>query len=1006
MGFSCALASSPERPLQASVSPLSTKGPEILFNRDIRPIFSEHCYACHGPDKNKRKAGLRLDQEEGAFGKLESGGFAIVRGDPGASKLLQLTKTLNEDDRMPPAKSGKRLTQAQVTLLGNWVAQGAPWQSHWAYLPAERPHPKPFPSAAIPSNPIDGFILSRLARERVKPNAEADPVTLVRRLAFDLTGLRPSPQVVAEFSADHSVAAYGRLVDRLLASPRYGERMALHWLDLVRYGDTEGYHGDQHRNIYLFRDYVIRAFNENKPFDRFTLEQLAGDLLPEAALEHKVASGYNRLLMTTQEGGSQPKEYLAKYSADRVRNVSAVWLGSTLGCAECHDHKYDPFSAKDFYSMAAFFADVKETAVGSQESFLIPTPVEKEKWDELERQKTILQKQIDTQTSELDASLVNWQLISTDWIILKPAVMTSKQGAQLRLLEDGSILATGTNADKETYTITVQTRLQGITGFRLEVMPEPSLPKSGPGRGDDGNLLLAEFELAVAGKTVEWLEASASHSQDKQPSANLIDKKLDTAWGILEQVGQTNEVVFETKEDIGSTAETTLTFNLHQDQNAHMNLGRFRLAATIEQRPVAKAVPKEILPILAAGQAEQSQKQREDLAKYFRTQSPILEPVRTNMAAVQKKIDELKGKIVKTLISESTKPRVMRILPRGNWLDESGPEALPDVPSFLARLETGGKPATRMDLAKWLISPENPLVARVFVNRIWNLFFGQGLVKSLADFGSQGAAPSHPELLDWLACEFRDSGWNLKSLIKQMVLSTTYRQSSEETTRLRQIDPYNMLLGRQARFRFDAETLRDNALAISGLLTERIGGPSVKPYQPAGYWALLNFPKREYEPDKNENQYRRGVYTYWARTFPHPSLLAFDAPSREECTAERIRSNTPQQALVLLNDPIYMEAARVFAERILLEAAPQPESRIQFAFDQALSRRATSSEVALLKSIAQRHQRQYEDDPTAAAELLQIGERKAAHWMNKAELAAWTSVARVILNLHETITRN
>jgi len=978
----------------------------ITFNRDIRPIFSENCYACHGPDKNKRKAGLRFDQEEGAFASLESGDFAIVRGDPAKSKLLKLVASEDNDERMPPPKTGKRLTKAQIGLLREWIAQGAKWQPHWSYIPPDKLPAITAKDKSWPHTPIDNFILARLEKEKIKPALEADPVTLLRRLSFDLVGLPPSASEIAAFKADHSVQAYERLVDRWLASPHFGERLAIQWLDLVRYGDTEGYHGDQHRDIYLFRDYVIRAFNDNKPFDRFTIEQLAGDLIPEASLEQKIASGYNRVLMTTQEGGAQPKEYLAKYSADRVRNASVVWLASTMGCCECHDHKYDPFKTKDFYSLAAFFADLKEKAVGAQEPFLIPTSAEKEKLDEFDKEKAALQKVLDSQTPELDTALNTWQLLSTDWQVLRPALMSSKNGARLRLLEDGSILASGTNTDKETYTITVQTSLQDITGFRLEVLPDPSLPKNGPGRNDDGNFFLAEFELAVASKTVEWASVSASHSQEKKPASNLIDKKLDTAWGILEQAGQTNEAVFEAKDSIGSATETTLTFNLQQDQNSSNTLGRFRLSATTELRPVSKAIPKDVRPILTILPSDREEKQRQQLAKYFRSQTALLEAPRTNQANVQKQIDDLKAKIVKTLVSETNQPRTIRILARGNWLDDSGAEVQPAVPAFLATLKTGTNRATRMELAKWLVSPDNPLVARVFVNRIWKLFFGQGIVKSLDDFGSQGAAPSHAELLDWLACEFRDSGWDVKHLVKLLVMSATYRQSSKDDPQFRQLDPYNALLAHQGRFHFDAEIVRDNALSISGLLSEKIGGPSVKPYQPAGYWALLNFPKREYDHDKNENQYRRSVYTYWARTFPHPSLLAFDAPSREECTAERIRSNTPQQALVLLNDPIYLEAARVFAERILRDGGPKPESRIQFAFDQALSRRANPTEIRMLKAIEERHRLQYDDDPTAAADVLQIGEHKAPRDLNKAELAAWTSVARVILNLHETITRN
>jgi hypothetical protein len=988
-------------------SPDTSRGGSIEFNRDIRPILSKHCFACHGPDSNKRKADLRFDIEEGAFVELDTGIFSIVRGDPENSLALELVMAEDEDDRMPPEKTGKRLSAEEIDLFRRWISQGAQWQPHWSYLPPKKvPLPVTHPKFK-PSNPIDHFVGVRLQQEKLKPAKEADQVTLARRLSLDLLGLPPSSEEVAAFKADRSAEAYEQLVDGWLASPHFGERMAIHWLDLVRYGDTDGYHGDQHRNVYLFRDYVIRSFNDNKPFDRFTIEQVAGDLIPEASLEQKVASGYNRMLMTTREGGAQPKEYRAKYSADRVRNASTVWLGSTMGCSECHDHKYDPFTAKDFYRFAAFFADVKETAVGAQAPFLVPTPEEQEKLTKLEQQEKLRKDELEVETPALNAAFTTWQFVSTQWEPLRPALLTSKNGAQFKVLEDDSVLVTGTNSQNETYTITIQTELQGITAFRLEVLPDPSLPENGPGRGEDGNFLLGEFELAVAGKTLEWKAASASHSQAKQGVGYLIDKKYNTAWGILDEVGKTNTAVLELKQSIVSAGpQLTLTFNLQQDSASTDTLGRFRLSATTERFPVPAEFPNEIQAIRALSALDRSEEQQKKLADYFRGQTDLLVPQRMKLAETRKALGELKGKMVKTLVTESIEPRMVRVLPRGNWLDDSGPEVQPGVPGFLATLETRDERATRMDLAQWLVAPDNPLVARVFVNRVWKMFFGQGIVTTLDDFGAKGAAPSHPELLDWLATEFRDSGWDVKKLVKLIVMSSTYRQSSESSSRLRQMDPYNALLARQGRFRLDAEMVRDNALAISGLLTDQVGGPSVKPYQPAGYWGLLNFPKRTYQHDKSANLYRRGVYTYWARTFPHPSLLAFDAPSREECTAERVRSNTPQQALVLLNDPIYLEAARVFAQRILTDGGSDAKGRVQYAFDQALNRRATRKEVKLLAQIARHHQQEYEDDPTAADELLNIGESKPPRSLDRAELAAWSSVARVVLNLHETITRN
>jgi len=750
----------------------------VDFNRQIRPILSESCYQCHGPDHNKRKADLRLDRRDGLFRSVDDT-TVVVPGKPEESELFVRISTPAAELRMPPLKGGGPLKPEQIALIKRWIEEGAQWKGHWAYLPPSRPAVPAASCGTDEESAIDRFIRARLAAERLAPSPQADRATLIRRLSFDLTGLPPTPHEVDAYATDTRRDAYERLVDRLLASPRFGERMAIFWLDLVRYADTTGYHGDNHVDLYLFRDYVIRAFNDNMPFDRFTIEQVAGDLLAAPTTETRIASGYNRLLQTTQEGGAQAKEYMAKYSADRVRNLSTVWLGTTLGCAECHDHKFDPFTTREFYSLAAFFADLKETAVGVQEPTMFP-------------------------------------------------------------------------------------------------------------------------------------------SQDQ---ANRLNQ-LDT------------------------------------------------------ERAPLKAITK---PSAAE---------------------------RGKLALLDKQIEALEKEIPSSLVSTSVPPRVIRVLPRGNWQSESGTVVVPGVPGSLPALATQSPGASRLDLARWLVSAGNPLPARVMVNRLWKLCFGRGLVSTLDDFGSQGAWPTHLELLDSLACEFTDSGWNVKKMIRQMVMSQTYRQSSNtsEETRLR--DPGNRWLARQNRFRLDAELVRDGALEISGLLFDKIGGPSVKPYQPPGYWVFLNFPKRTYRPDKGENQYRRGLYTYWQRTFLHPSLLAFDASTREECVVERPRSNTPLQALVLLNDPTYVEAARTFAARLIREGGTEPHARLELAFRLALSRSPRPQEVPVLLDLLHRHLDQFRAAPAAAREALATGDAPVPAGIDPAELAAWTSVARVILNLHETITRS
>jgi hypothetical protein len=805
----------------------------IEFNRDIRPILSEHCFVCHGPDNNLRKAKLRLDLE--AAPEPLHGGATVVRaGQPQQSELYMRLIATDPEERMPPPKANKQLSKAQIELVRRWIAEGGKYQGHWSLLTAEkRPVPQ-VKNAAWPRNAIDAFVLARLEQEGLKPAAEADRRTLARRLSFDLLGLPPAPSEVEAFVADRSPQAYEKLVDRFLTSEHFGERMALYWLDLVRYADTGGYHSDNHRDVALYRDWVIDAFNDNLPFDRFTTWQLAGDLLPGATVEQKIASGYNRLLQTTEEGGAQAKEYTAKYQADRVRNFSSVWLGVTLGCSECHDHKYDPFTTKDFYKIAAFFADIQERAVGRQEQTPLPSP---------------------------------------------------EQSDRLRKFD----------ADID--------RLQKELAQQVDVKAQ------------------ARWEEEIKGKV--------------------------------------------------------------------------------------KGLPKEVAAALAVAADKRQAAQQAVVAKYYQEQQPALAPLRKQLEGVQKDKVEFQKTIPTTLVSMAGTPRMVRVLPRGNWLDDSGEVVQPDVPASLPKLQLPAeqKRATRLDLARWVVSPDNPLTARVVVNRLWMLYFGQGLVKTLEDLGSQGAWPSHPELLDWLAVDFREHGWDLRRTIKQILLSSSYRQSSQASAALRTRDPYNTLLARQGRFRLDAEMVRDNALAISGLLVHRAGGASVKPYQPAGYWSFLNFPKREWQNDAGTDQYRRGLYTYWQRTFLHPSLLAFDAPSREECTVERTRSNTPQQALVLLNDPSYVEASRVFAEKILGSGSTTPE-RVQFAYRTALQRHASDAELKVLTGLLEQHLRHYRAESQSAEELLKIGQRPRAADLPAPELAAWTSVARVVLNLHETITRN
>jgi hypothetical protein len=807
------------------------------FNRDVRPILAAHCLACHGTDAHKREANLRLDERASAVDQVQ----AIVVGKAADSPLIERVLSEDPGEQMPPPKSKKgRLTAAEIDVLRRWIDAGAVFEPHWAYVKPVRPPVPPVRDARWSHNPIDAFVAAGHDAQHLRPQPEADRRTLIRRLSFDLRGLPPTPAEVDAFLADRRRDAYEQLVDRLLAAPQYGERMAQYWLDVVRYADTCGYHSDNERHVWMYRDYVIRAFNENRPFDQFTREQLAGDLLPKPSGAQRIASGYNRLLQTTEEGGAQPKEYTAKFAADRVRNTATAWLGVTLGCAQCHDHKYDPFSTRDFYRFSAFFADIKELPVGRQPATGFPTPAQAAAMARLQAEMAPLEQSLERDRPKFEAALAAWEK-------------------------------------------------------RLKASPPP---------------------------------------------------------------------------------------------------------------PEKAKLPKEIAEILAAEPSRRNADQKRQLGRYFRGIAPEWAAIDAKLAPLEKRKAALEMEVPSTLLTEAVAPRETRILPRGNWMDDSGPVVTPAIPAVFGTIEAGGRRLTRRDLAEWLVAPDNPLVARAFVNRLWMLLFGQALARPTDELGTQGALPTHPELLDWLAVEFRQSGWDIKHMVRLIVRSETYRQSSSARPDLVQADPTNQYLARQGSFRVDAEAVRDLALAASGLLSPRIGGPSTKPYQPAGYWDFLNFPKRQWVADVGPDQYRRGLYTFWQRTLLHPSLLAFDACTREESTAERARSNTPLQSLALLNDPTYVEAARVLAARAVREGGPEVAGRLAFLFRALLQREPSPAESRLLVDLYRSHLEQYRADRKSAEALMHVGQTPPPADAMRAETAAWTSVARAVLNLHETITRD
>jgi len=993
---------------------------KIDYNRDIKPILSNNCFACHGPDAKQVKGGLRLDSYEAATKELKGGIRAIVPKDVEESELVYRIHVDDPDERMPPSDSNKGLTAREKVALKRWVEQGAEYAKHWSYVaPKKTPSPK-IEKKGFTRNDIDRFVLDVLKVKGFSPAIEADRRTLIRRLTFDLTGLPPTWAEVEAFTNDKTPDAYGKLVDRLLSSKHYGERMAVYWLDMVRYADTIGYHSDNDETKPLYRDYVIEAFNLNMPYDQFTREQLAGDLMEDRTADQLIASGYNRLNMNTREGGSQPKEYTAKYLADRVRNTSTVWMATTLGCTECHDHKFDPFTSQDFYSFGAFFADLQETPVGGQKFTPVPSMADEAELKTLKERQQGIEKILNAQTPQLDAALVKWEKAQVRWSVLKPTKVETENGTELKIQKDHSILAAGKTPDKDTYTLTLEDVPEFARAFRIEVMPDKTLPKKGPGRAGNGNFVITEVILKADGKAISLQNATASfeqtHAGDKNPykkwsALSAIDgdeKGAEFGWAVLPQVGKNNRLIFESKEVIKGQNE--ITFVLKQEHGTKHTLGRFQISATTHEGKItakSSAPPKNISDILAVTAAKRNASQKKALAAHYRSIAPELVKARKVLADVKGQVDRKQKSVPKSLVSVSmVKPRMVRVLPRGNWLDDSGPEVQPAVPGFLQFRKPPKGRASRTDLAGWIVSQDNPLTARVWVNRLWAMFHGRGLATPLDDFGSQGNPPTHPKLLDWLAVEFMESDWDIKHMVRLMVTSGTYRQSSVVEQKIVVKDPYNLWLARQGRWRLEAEMVRDNALAVSGLLVKNIGGGSVKPYQPAGYWAHLNFPKRSWKADAGEAVYRRGLYTYWCRTFLHPSLAAFDAPSREECTVERVRSNTPQQALVLLNDPTYVEAARILAERILTEGGKDAKSRITYAYQHALHRNPQSKELDLLTGIASKHLKQYQGDTGAADALLKIGSKNVSPKQDKAELAAWTSIARIVLNLHEIITRN
>lgn len=1025
----------------------------VTYNVHIRPILSNSCYACHGFDPETREAGLRLDTPEGAYASLRGTEteFAIAPGDPGKSEVLARVVSKNPEEMMPPPTFHKDpLTEREVELIRRWIEQGAEYEEHWSFEPVTRPEsPKPAKYGDQIFNSIDAFILDRLELEDIAPSPRAEKAGLLRRLSLDLTGLPPTPAEVDAFVADTRPDAYEIQVDRLLASPRYGERMAAFWLDVARYTDTAGYHGDQGTRVFPYRDYVIRAFNENKPFDQFTREQLAGDLFENPSDEQRIATGFLRLNMMTREGGAQPDEYMAKYMGDRIRTFGGAFLGLTTGCAECHDHKFDPITAKDYYSLGAFFADVRQWGLytnysnqpnpdlrgwSNQHPFppeihIHNTPL----LDQIEKLRGDLVDVLAGMATENDLPAIEvWGTQAAEflaghpngWSTLIPADVDAGAGTDAAMLDDGSVLLTGRDG-KNVKDGKIMIRLPlpdvAISSVHFEALPDEANQGS-VGRGVEGRFSVKP-SFAIQHGDAEPMPIKLAWSQADKRTPHRYDT-MGNHSPLLEDEWRSGPARWEFPRDAAKHPQTAihhLAAPLPAEAGRVLvitletnDLGRARFSVT----PFAGAIPgfetahrRQLAEALVNPAATRSESdQREIAAAYFYSTLPEAERPKA-YPALRDAILECRAGYAHSMVVETLpddQHQTVRYLPRGDWMNP-GEEVFPALPEFLA----GDTPVptdrrlNRLDLANWLVAPQNPLPSRHFMNRLWGQFFGRGLAGIIDDLGSQGEMPSHPELLDWLAAEFMESGWDVKHMVRLVVTSHTYQQEAATREEMLEIDPENELLAGQSARRLEAEFIRDNALAISGLLNgDIIGGPSALPYQPEGYYENLNFPIRDYPVTLNDNQYRRGIYMHWQRTFLHPMLAAFDAPSREECTPSRFQANSPQQALVLLNDPTFVEAARAFAQRMLNEKPDADDAaRIRHALKTAIARDPRDGEIEPLVDFLNTQRKNYRAKPDEAQALVRTGLSGPSVEGDLVELAAWTQVCRVVLNLHETITR-
>jgi len=981
-----------------------TQADGLTFGKHILPILRAHCTTCHAAGDSPAK--LDLSGSDG-FRKGGVSGPLVVPGDPQRSLLLRRLKGLDGKPQMP--MGFVPLSAEKLRLIEDWIASGAAMSEHrgvhWAYVAPVRP-PVPRTPGVGSKNPIDAFVRARLAKEGLKPSPRASKETLIRRVTLDLTGLPPTLAEVDAFLADRSPNAYEKVVDRLLASPHYGERQARIWLDLSRYADSDGYEKDLRRTAWLYRDWLVNAFNSNMPFDQFTIEQIAGDLLPKPTQWQLIATGFHRNTMFNQEGGVDQMEAHYEVVLDRVGTTGSVWLGSTLACARCHDHKYDPFTQEDFYAMYAFFGNSVIRPRGDQSvseekwheaEMAAPTPEQRSRLIALEQEIARANYRLSRPTPEVTRAFREWlgQLAQPiEWSVLQFEGRQVAGGGKAHPLGDGSYRVSGPNPKKDRYTLTTSLKEdRTITGVRLEALADDQLPGNGPGRAPNGNFVVTGIQVMLDGRQVELADAAADFTQAQFDPASVVARDVRKGWAIVPQTGKSHIWVADTAVPVHVRKGQELKVVIECDSPYEMhNLGRFRIFTCSAVGPASRLQPPEIVDLAKSN--DRTPDAERALMQRFVAMAPITREIRARLGRARSERDRLKAQIPTALIMKD-KPHIgplyAFIHQRGEYLSPTR-KVMANTPAFLPPMDPKW-PRNRLGLAKWLVDRRNPLTARVEVNRIWEQYFGRGIVETLEDFGTQGAPPSHPELLDWLAVELMESGWNTKAIHRLIVTSETYQQTSKATRELQAKDPKNELLARGPRFRLDAEAIRDSALAISGLLNRTIGGPSVFPYQPPGVWNNP-FDGSQWIESTGGDQYRRSIYTFIRRTSPYPALIAFDGTSRESCTVRRLRTNTPLQALALLNDLGMIQAAKALGRRMMTEGGSRPDSRVEYGFRLCTARYPTQAEKARLVALYEKLHAEYLLRPDDARALA-----------GDPQQAAWCLVANVLLNLDETITK-